>query len=140
MAKFKDVITHFSDTLGWGVEEILDDCATFNLSSESGNEQTLFVTLNEEVIEFDIPSAAVYNSEDEISHELSTDLLKRNAELPVGAWVLEQIDDQWCYSIMWNTSLDELEGMDEETLSEVVNTLVEECDEFDQTWQVEEGE
>ncbi len=137
-ADFKELITELADHFDWDASEVTSDTAQFVFQAESGNEQTIFLTLNEDVVEFDIPSSCVFDSEEEVDDLISTRLMKRNAELALGAWVLEEIDDQWCFSFMWNLSLSDLEKMDPDEFCTNVGTMVEECDAFDRTWQEQE--
>ncbi len=137
MADFKHILTNFAESFNWDTAEIGDDSALFVFQAESGNEQTLYVTLNDEMVEFDVPSAGVFPHEEDIPADISTRLLKRNAMLSVGGWAIEEIEDQWCFSLMWNEGLDELEKMEPDDFGAIIGTLIEECDQFDRSLEEE---
>ena len=134
MSSFKKVVKDFADTNEWPIEWD-GDLATIEFEAESGNAQTLYIGEGDGVVEFDVPSAAAFDSENAVPDEACKILLKRNVLLPVGAWVLEEIDDQWCFSVMYNEDLEVLNNMEYDELADRVATLVEECDEFDRLWE-----
>ncbi len=139
MPDFHDLIQEIASDCDWNTEagEIGAESAMFTFTAESGSEQTLFLTLKGDKVELDIPSGAIFESEGDISHDVPKMLLKRNAGLDTAAWVLEEIDGQWCFSLMKKMGLDELEDIDKDEFGEIVSRMVEECDEFDRTWSEE---
>jgi hypothetical protein len=135
MSKFQDLLTNFSRKLDWNALRIDAETAEFDLEAESEEIHTLLVTLHDdELVEFDVPSSAVFESEDEVPGQISTLLLKRNMQLPVGAWALEEFTEDWAYSFIWTTSLADLEKMPPDELAENIASMIEEVDEFDAMW------
>ncbi|NLE77476.1 MAG: hypothetical protein GX605_12090 [Chloroflexi bacterium] len=135
-SRFEAMIQEFAEVLEWVIQEMDEFGATCDFEAESGAVHALYITLSEDedTVEFDIPSAAAFEGAGEIPCDASIALLKRNALLPVGAWVLEQVEEQWGFSLMWNLGLEDLERMDPESVSANVATLVEECDRFNRFW------
>jgi|GEM_PF-5270550 len=135
--KFQEMIDDIAENNEWEVEWN-EGMASIDFEAESGNVITLYITFNEGVVEFDMTSEAGFASEEEIPSELSTLLLKRNSLLSVGAWAVEDWDGEWYYSLLYNTTLAELEPMEYETIQEKVDAMVEEVDEFNGIWAEEE--
>jgi hypothetical protein len=135
---FRTLIESITSEMDWEISEIDDESAVIELDAESGSEMTLYASSDEETVEFDVPSLAVMEKESDIQGNVSTFLLKRNADLRVGAWVLEEVDDGWCYSVMYNEDLEVLQKMAKDGIISNLITIVEECDRFDELW--EQGE
>jgi hypothetical protein len=136
--KFKDIITDFAETLEWDTSAIEKDSAEFEFETESGSTHTMWATLNEDgVVEFDIPSIAEFENEEDIPDEVSTLLMKRNADLIVGGWALEEWDEAWYFSLLWTINLAELENMTHEDFQKHIFMMVEEVDEFETIWEEE---
>ncbi len=135
---FRTLIESIASEMDWEISEIDDESAVIELEAESGSEMTLYASSDEETVEFDVPSLAVMEKESDIQGNVSTFLLKRNADLRVGAWVLEEVDDGWCYSVMYNEDLEVLQKMAKDGIISNLITIVEECDRFDELW--EQGE
>lgn len=125
---FEKAIQAFAEANEWEAAELDADKAIFEFEMESGRTQTVYVIPYEDVVEFSVPSAASFESEEDIPHEASTILLQRNSQLKLGFWCMEEIEDEWCYEIMHNESFEEL---DEENFAEIVEALINECDEFE---------
>lgn len=135
MNKFFDLMTGFANKLNWNTLRIDAETAEFDLEAESEEIHTLLVTLHEDdLVEFDVPSAAIFDAEEEVPGHISTLLLKRNMQLPVGSWALEEFTEDLAYSLIWTTNLNDLEKMTTEALAENITYLVEEVDEFDAMW------
>jgi hypothetical protein len=133
--KFQDLLTAFAKQLNWNTLRIDNETAEFDLEAESEEIHTLLVTLHEDdLVEFDIPSSAVFETENDIPGDISTMLLKRNMQLPVGAWALEEFTEDLAYSLIWTTTLDILERISVEEMTENITWMVEEVDEFDEMW------
>jgi hypothetical protein len=110
MANFKKTIHNIAAQNEWEVEWG-DGFASLQFEIEGGTIQTVFITDNGETVEFAIPCNFFYETEADIDHAASTQLLRRNAELAVGAWVIEKTDDGWHFSVMYNEALATLENM-----------------------------
>jgi hypothetical protein len=133
--KFQELLTAFSKQLNWNTLRIDNETAEFDLEAESEEIHTLLVTLHEDdLVEFDIPSSAVFDTENEVPGDISTLLLKRNMHLPVGAWALEEFTEDLAYSLIWTTTLANLERISAEEMTENITWMVEEVDEFDEMW------
>lgn len=127
MASFREIIQDFADHLGWEVDWS-GKSVSVDFETEPGEVQTVFITNNDdETVEFDVFSNYFYENEEDIDHEVSTQLLMRNAKLTVGSWVLEQLEDGWHFSVMYNEDLDALEPMDYNELQVNLNTILSEA-------------
>jgi C1A family cysteine protease len=129
MATFKKVIKNFADHNDWQVEWG-DGFARIDFETEDGDVQSVFITNNGETVEFDVFSELHYGDGEEINHEISTQLLQRNAELAVGAWVIETVDDGSRCSVMYNVRLSVLENMPPDALAARLNAILTEAREF----------
>ena len=136
-SKFEKLINDIAENLEWEIEWE-NGMASIDFEAESGNVLTLYITENEGSIQFDVTSEAGFDSEENISHEISTLLLKRNVLLDVGAWAIEQWGEEWYFAVMFVTNAEELEPMPYETIQSKVDLLVEECDEFNTIWAEED--
>ena len=126
MASFEQIIQDFADHLEWGIEWN-GDAASVDFEFESGEVRPLFITNNGATVEFDVFSKYCFESEADIDHTISTQLLMRNAKLTVGAWVLEKLEDGWHLSVMYNEDLDTLEQMDYDELETNLNIILNEA-------------
>ena len=129
--KFEKLINDIAENLEWEVAWE-DDMASVDFEAESGNNLTLYISNDEGAIQFDVASDAGFASEDDIPHEVSTQLLKRNLLLDIGAWVVEAWGDEWYYSVVYSTNIEALEPMEYEEIQGIVDALIEECDEFNE--------
>ncbi|HPH94595.1 MAG TPA: hypothetical protein PKW33_10200 [Anaerolineaceae bacterium] len=134
-SKFQEIVETIAEDNEWSINEIDEAQAVIDFETESGSTQTLYISLMEdEMVEFDIPSAAIFESEDDIAHEASSLLLKRNANRNYGYWALEEIEEKWCFSFMFMTDLEVLEASESEAIGQIVDIMVDECGQFDQIW------
>ncbi|MCX6082109.1 MAG: hypothetical protein NTW32_21485 [Chloroflexi bacterium] len=115
MADFEKIIQDFAEHLEWEIDWNSEN-ASVDFEIEPGEVQTVFITNNGETVEFDVFSKYYFESEEDIPHPVSTQLLMRNTDLEVGAWVLEKLDDGWHFSVMYNEDLDTLDSMDYDEL------------------------
>ncbi len=129
VSAFKQNITNCAKDNHWKLSEITDTYAVLELVAESGTVQTLYVNKFPNTIEFSIPSAYAFKSDQDLG-EASTALLERNADLRIGYWCLEKIDKKWTFEVMHNEPLDQL---DANYFGDIVASLVKECDEFEQS-------
>ncbi len=128
-ANFQGTIRRFASDNGWTVSDINSKQAVLRFTARSGNPQTLYIIRYDTTLEFSVPSAIMFNSEDQIPHYLSTILLKRNTQRRVGFWCIEEIQNRQVFSCMHNA---ELQLIDSKYFRTVVVALIEECDEFEQ--------
>ncbi len=127
-ANFKSTIRNYCSQIGWKIAEIDDKHAILIFEMDSGRTQKLFIIKYGEVLEFSVPSLLQSDDEDEIPHQLSTLLLKRNAQMSIGFWAIEEISQKFTFSIMHNAPI---ELMNVNFFQAVVNSLVNECDELE---------
>mgnify|MGYP001098783311 CR=1 FL=1 len=127
--RFKALIERLVRDNGWTAPELHDDEAVLDYEMEGGALYSLFFTLDEDVVEIAVPSEAVFENEDDIPHEASTMLLRRNMFTEAGFWGLDEFDDQLCYTLIHVELLESLEETDSAELGDLIAALVEECDE-----------
>ncbi len=128
MSTFKNVITSHCATLGWNIAELQEDKACLNFEMDSGRTQSIYILNYNSVLEFSVPSSAIFETPDDIPHFLSTTLLSKNAEYKIGAWAMEQVGDKFVYSIMFN---EHINAIDTGGFKNIVMFLLAECDGFD---------
>jgi len=132
------IIKRIAKANQWSIEEIEEDEVHLLVESDGGNEYDVFASLDEELVEFYVPSSAVFEKEADIPGKMSTLLLKRNAQLDYGTWVLEEIDGQWVYGLVYDEHLENLASLSEEDVADFVESLVDECDVFERVWEKEQ--
>ncbi len=128
-ANFQGTIRRFASDHSWSISDINNKQAVLRFTAGSGNPQILYIVRYDTTLEFSVPSAIMFNSEDEIPHYLSTILLKRNAQRKVGFWCIEEIQNRQVFSCMHNA---EMQLIDSKYFRTVIVALIEECDEFEQ--------
>lgn len=127
-ANFRTTIRNYCNQIGWKIAEIDDKHATLLFDMNSGRTQKLYIIRYGEVLEFSVPSLLQADDDDEIPHPLSTLLLKRNAQMSIGFWAIEEINQKFTFSIMHNAPL---ELINVKFFEAVVNSLISECDELE---------
>lgn len=127
-ANFKSTIRNYCSQIGWNIAELDDNHTTLLFEMDSGRTQKLYIIRYGEVLEFSVPSLLQSDDEDEIPHQLSTLLLKRNAQMSIGFWAIEEINQKFTFSIMHNAPI---ELMNVSFFKAVVNSLISECDELE---------
>lgn len=128
--RFSAMITQLCQSQGWQPDSIDEKYALLRFSMESERPKSLYIINYDSVIEFSVPSLAVFDSDDKIPHYLSTILLKRSALRKAGYWCLVEIEGKQVYTVMHNTRLNQLDG---ESFGRLVQALVSECDDFEET-------
>jgi hypothetical protein len=126
---FANTIKKYCAANGWKIADLSNELAMLRFSMSSGRSQTLYIIRYESTLEFSVPSAAVFDSEDSIPHFLSTLLLKRSSEKRIGFWCIEQIGGKHVYSCMHNA---ELQLIDSNYFTRVARALINECDDFEE--------
>jgi hypothetical protein len=129
-ASFQAMIQSYAAQQGWPLADINDHRAILQFKMPSGRAQTLYILKYENTLEFSVPSAAGFPSQDSIPHMLSTLLLQKNTKNRFGFWCIEEIGGKQVYSYMHNA---ELQLLTAEYFGRVVAVLVNECDAFEAT-------
>lgn len=127
---FASTIKKYCAASGWKIHDLSNERAILRFSMNSGRSQTLYIIRYESTLEFSVPSIAIFDSESDIPHFLSTLLLKRSAERRIGFWCIEVIGGKHVYSCMHNS---ELQLIDNNYFARVVRALINECDDFEDT-------
>ncbi len=127
-SSFKSTIERYCAHFNWQVAEATEEYAKLQFTMESQRRQTVYILRYESTLEFDVPSMAAFDSEEQIPHQLSTILLKRSAQRKVGFWCIEEIGGKHVYSYMHNV---ELRLLDLDYFGMVVRSLITEVDDFE---------
>lgn len=127
-ARFQSTIQSYCDQNGWIIADINDRRAILRFNMESGRSQSLFIIRYDSTLEFSVPSMAAFPDENAVPHYFSTLLLKRNCEMKIGFWCIEEIGGQHVFSHMHNA---EIRLMDSSYFASVVRALLTECDDFE---------
>jgi hypothetical protein len=125
---FQDTIQNYAAQQGWPLAGVDEQHAILRFDMPSGRVQTLYILNYKNTLEFSVPSAAGFPSQDSIPHMLSTPLLKKNTRNSLGFWCIMEIVEKQVYTYMHNA---ELQLLSPEYFRRVVVTLVNECDEFE---------
>jgi hypothetical protein len=97
---------------------------------KSGCTQTIFILRYDTTLEFSCPSGLKFDSFNYIPHQLSSFLLKENSKYKIGFWCVEEIGGRLVFSIMHNA---EISLIDLSYFVDIVTTLIDKCDEFEQS-------
>ena len=133
-SNFKEIMQAFAQHLGWEADEIDESQAHFLLTNDDGEDQELMIFSEGEQVEIIAPSLVGFTSEDELPHDVSTELLQRNADLDVGAWTLIDLDSELLYALRWTLDLDALAAIERDRFGEIAADLLRECADFDSEW------
>jgi len=125
---FANTIKKYCAANGWKIADLNNKQAILRFSMRSGRDQTLYITRFETTLEFSVPSMAMFDSEDNIPHYLSTLLLRRSSEKKIGFWCIEKLRGRYVYSCMHNA---EMQLINNDYFTKVVVTLISECDDFE---------
>lgn len=127
--QFQPLIQQFCDLQGWIPTELDEKYAVLRFNMPSGRSKTVYVINYFPLVEISVPSLAVFDAEDKIPHYLSTILLKRSALRKVGYWCIITIEGKQVFAAMHNADLLHLNA---EVFSQMVHTMVSECDDFEE--------
>lgn len=127
---FKGTIQKYCAQQSWKIYDLNDRRAVLRFDMSSGRTQTLYIIKYETTLEFSVPSALAFDSDDDVPHRLSTLLLRRNAERKIGFWCVEDINQRVVFSCMHNAEMQLLDGA---YFASVVRALINECDDFEDT-------
>jgi len=130
--QFEKTIRNYCEQIGWKIKDINHERAILKFNMNSGTTQTVFIIRYESTLEFSCPSGLKYNSFDDIPHQLSTYLLEKNSKYKIAFWCIEEIGGEKHYSIMHNA---EISLMNVQYFKNIVNKVIEECDDFEQSVQ-----
>jgi hypothetical protein len=136
---FEEIIETFGSEVGWEFDEIDETHAVVSFEMDSGRTEVLYITNNDDLVEFDIPTIARFVSEQEIPGDFSTLLLKRNSMLNYGLWTVEEIDGDFYFSLMYNEELKMLRTRTADEFAAIVDILLHECDEIETIWLEQKG-
>jgi hypothetical protein len=124
---FKKAVPAMAKENGWKVADVNDDRAVLQFEASAGRIQTLYILKYPHTLEFSAPSQAVFSTLDEVPDGLAARFLQRNTELRQGFWALEEIDNHWVFSMMYNEALARLHV---NNFGQIARDLLSECDRF----------
>lgn len=125
---FSTFINRMCAVNNWAVREVDDEHSVIEFTLDQTRSQTLFIFSFDDDIEFSVPSFAAFDSLEAVPHFISSTLLQVNAKTKIGFWCLEQIGDKMVYSYMHNAHM---ELLDEKQFVDIVMTLIQRVDEFE---------
>ncbi len=127
-SNFRITMNKYCANHGWRISDLNDRRAILRFSMNSGRSQTLYVIKYDATLEFSVPSGLSFHTIEDVPHFISTLLLKRSSEKKIGFWCIEEINGHPTYSCMHNAEIDLI---DNRYFGNVVETLVNECDELE---------
>lgn len=125
---FKNAIQECAAQNEWKIADLNDRRAILNFSMDSGRTQILYIIRYGLTLEFSVPSLVSFDSEADISHQLSTFLIAQNSQNKFGFWCLEPIGEKLVYSYMQNI---EMQLLNSDYFGEIVRALIRGCDNFE---------
>jgi len=125
---FQTTIQNYCDQIGWSVAGMNQDQAILVFEMESGREQIVSIIRYEQILEFTVPTMIESETEEDIPHELSTILMKRNAGMSFGFWAIKQINDKFTFCIMHNLPF---EFITVDYFKTVTDALYSQCEELE---------
>lgn len=125
---FQRTIQRYANDQNWRIAEIDNGHAVLKFRMDSGRNQQVYILRFENTLEFSTASMAIFDSENQIPHYLSTLLLQRSAERKYGFWCIENLSGKFVYSCMHNA---EMELIDSNYFGAVVRALISEVDDFE---------
>jgi len=129
---FQKALKALATANDWDIEFSGKTTGILEFANASGEGIPLYVDLYDEQVVFSVSAAPIFKTEADIPHEASTYLLHRNADLPFGFWCLEESDEgEMFYSLVHAEPLGDMET---EHFADVVDVLMDECEEFDKQW------
>jgi hypothetical protein len=129
-SNYRSTIVRYCNSLGWSINDINDRRTIIKFNMDSGSTQTLFIIRYDNTLEFSCPSGLKFDSTGDCPAWLSAALLCKNREYKVGFWCIEGIGDKQALSIMHNA---EISLIDVNYFRRVINQLIKECDDLEQT-------
>lgn len=129
-ADFITLIRETAETMQWSLDEVNETGAVLHFPMPSGRTQVLRILRFDGTLEFSVQSMAVFESEENVPHYLSTVLLKVNARHKLGFWCIQEIESKLVFSVMHNA---ELEHLERQYLVNIIGVLTEQCDQFEGT-------
>jgi hypothetical protein len=127
---YQSTIRKYCNQLGWKIADLNDRRAILKFTADSGTNQTLFIIRYDTTLEFSCPSGVKFPDRDSVSGWMSTLLLCQNATFKVGFWSIENLDNQYVFSIMHNA---EISLIDVNYFRKVILQIINQCDEFEQS-------
>lgn len=125
---FQSTLIGYCSQIGWRIADINSNKAVIKFNMNSGSTQTVFILRYDTTLEFSCPSGLKFDSFDYIPHQLSSYLLKESSKYKTGFWCLEEIGGRQVFSIMHNA---EISLLDINYFIKIVQTLINNCDEFE---------
>jgi hypothetical protein len=132
---FQSTIRRMAQENGWNPQQISDEGAFFRFDMPSGRSKALVVIPFKHLFEFSVQTEQSFVSEDRIPHALSTMLLQRNCDRPLGFWCIVKLKDSHVYTYMHNVEPRILTG---QYFGDITRLLLEEADRLDdliEDWQ-----
>lgn len=124
-SSFEKEIRQFCKDQSWAIDTIDSEHAVIKFGMSSGRTQPLWIVKHGSTLEFSVPSALVFDSEDALPGFISSLLLRANAKNKIGFWCVEEIGDKFVYSFMHNAEMDLINS---EYFARVSRFLCQECD------------
>ena len=122
---FERTIRQYCEDQSWEIDTLDSEHAVITFRMSSGRKQALWIVKHGTTIEFSVPSALTFDSEDDLPGFISNLLLRSNATNKIGFWCIEEISDKFVYSFMHNAEMDLLNS---EYFARVARFLAQECD------------
>jgi len=137
---FREVIKEYAEENDWKISDIDKEQAILEFETDAGGQYNLYLEYNDASLVFSLPSSIVFEREGDVPDDVSTELLKRNADLDVGFWALEELEDGWGYVLYYDQKLPNKDldlDLGREAFAEIIEDMMDEVEEFDDSWEDE---
>ena len=125
---FKGTVEGYCKAIGWKIAEIDNDHAVIKFDMNSGRTQSCLITKSDTNFNFLVVSLFKFDSEDKIPHYLSTVLMKRNAQIMIGKWGVNDVNGTHIFTVGHSVDV----GLcNQEFFRKSVLILVKECDDLE---------
>lgn len=130
---FPTTMERYCRDLGWKIVDGNPDVAIVEFSMGSGRTRWLALSRREAGLRFEVPSLAHFAFVGEIPPYLSVLILRRNFQLEIGFWCIQEINNESFFSCIHNA---EWQLISAEYLRHAVGALINECEDFEKTLKI----
>ncbi len=113
----------------WKINDMNEDRAELLFDTDAGEQMVeIFQHEDGETLEFTASLQGGYDNEEDMPHEVSTMLLRRNWDLELGQWCIDEDGGQLYFTCGYNVSIRDLDAL---FFAEIVAALVHEAAEVE---------
>ena len=96
--KFKELMRSYCKKAEWSIESLDEDVLQLEFETATGNTLQAFVIKYDKYVEFSVPSIISFEHFEDIPHNISTALMRRNSDSEMVVWAIEDIQGCLLYT------------------------------------------